>query len=105
MYRDRRALALSLGDTKTAVKRLQRIIDCLLAIVVIIIWLVVMRIATIKVLMVLLSQFVLFVFVFGSTCRTIFEATIFLFVMHPFDVGDRCVVDGVEVCMHFLVNL
>ncbi|KAL0372215.1 UNVERIFIED_CONTAM: Mechanosensitive ion channel protein 10 [Sesamum calycinum] len=28
---------------------------------------------------------------------TIFEAIIFVFVMHPFDVGDRCVVDGVQV--------
>ncbi|KAL4335293.1 hypothetical protein GQ457_07G039070 [Hibiscus cannabinus] len=28
---------------------------------------------------------------------TIFEAIIFVFVMHPFDVGDRCVVDGVQL--------
>lgn len=37
------------------------------------------------------------VFIFGNTCKTVFEAIIFLFAMHPFDVGDRCEVDGVQV--------
>jgi hypothetical protein len=32
-----------------------------------------------------------------KTAKTVFEAIIFVFVMHPFDVGDRCVVDGVQV--------
>ncbi|KAL8135724.1 hypothetical protein AgCh_010380 [Apium graveolens] len=58
-FRERRALALSLNDTKTAL--------------------------------------LLVVFVFGNTCKTTFEAIIFLFVMHPFDVGDRCEVDGVQM--------
>ncbi|XP_022140879.1 mechanosensitive ion channel protein 6-like isoform X2 [Momordica charantia] len=31
------------------------------------------------------------------TILTVFEAIIFLFVMHPFDVGDRCEVDGVQM--------
>jgi len=34
---------------------------------------------------------------FGNTCKMAFEAIIFVFVMHPFDVGDRCVVDGIQV--------
>jgi hypothetical protein len=29
-----------------------------------------------------------FVFVFGNSIRNMYEAVIFLFVMHPFDVGD-----------------
>lgn len=29
-----------------------------------------------------------FVFVFGNSIRNIYEAVIFLFVVHPFDVGD-----------------
>ncbi|KAJ1439896.1 Mechanosensitive ion channel MscS [Sesbania bispinosa] len=28
---------------------------------------------------------------------TVFEAIVFVFVMHPFDVGDRCVIDGVQM--------
>ncbi|KAL0717216.1 hypothetical protein Bca4012_066538 [Brassica carinata] len=60
-FRERRALALTLNDTKTAVNRLH------------------------------------LAFIFGNSCKTIFEAIIFLFVMHPFDVGDRCEIDGVQL--------
>ncbi|PKI38312.1 hypothetical protein CRG98_041297 [Punica granatum] len=54
-FRERRALALTLNDTKTAVHTLHRVIN------------------------------------------TVFEAIIFLFVMHPFDVGDRVEVDQVQM--------
>jgi hypothetical protein len=37
------------------------------------------------------------VFIFGNACKTVFEAIIFVFIMHPFDVGDRCVIDGIQV--------
>lgn len=43
---------------------------------------------------------------FGNMCKTAFEAIIFVFVMHPFDVGDRCVVDGVQVTFkHYDLHL
>ncbi|GMN75536.1 hypothetical protein TIFTF001_056784 [Ficus carica] len=56
-----------------------------------------MGIATTKVLLFLSSQLVVAAFIFGNTCKTIFEAIVFVFVMHPFDVGDLCVVDGVPL--------
>lgn len=34
------------------------------------------------------------VFVFGNMAKTLFEAIVFIFVMHPFDVGDRIEIDG-----------
>ncbi|GLJ48441.1 hypothetical protein SUGI_1022460 [Cryptomeria japonica] len=43
------------------------------------------------------SKLLLVVLVFGNICKTIFESIIFLFVMHPFDVGDRCSVEGVQM--------
>lgn len=42
-------------------------------------------------------QVLVMIFIFGNTLKTTFEAIIFLFVMHPFDVGDRCLIDGVQV--------
>jgi len=66
--------------------------------VILIIWLLILGIATTKFLLVISSQLLLVVFVFGNSCKTIFEAVIFVFVMHPFDVGDRCEIDGVQVC-------
>lgn len=53
--------------------------------------------ATTKVLVFISSQLLLLVFMIGNASKTAFEAIIFVFVMHPFDVGDRCVVDGVQV--------
>jgi small-conductance mechanosensitive channel len=88
---------LTLNDTKTAVDRLHRIINVVIGIIIIIIWLLILGIATTRFLLVLSSQLLLVAFVFGNSCKTIFEAIIFLFVMHPFDVGDRCEIDGVQL--------
>ena len=96
-FRERRALALTLNDTKTAVNKLHRVLNFLVAIIILVIWLLILEIATSKIILFVSSQLVLVAFVFGNTCKTIFEAIIFLFVMHPFDVGDRCEIDGVQV--------
>ncbi|XP_057974313.1 mechanosensitive ion channel protein 8-like isoform X1 [Malania oleifera] len=92
-----KALALSLKDTKTSVDELHRILNVIIAGISVIIWLLILGIATPHLLVFVSSQFLLVVFIFGSTCKAIFEAIIFLFVMHPFDVGDRCEVDGVQM--------
>ncbi|XP_050220240.1 mechanosensitive ion channel protein 10-like [Mercurialis annua] len=97
VYKGRKALAHALKDTKTAVKQLNKLVTGIVIIVTFVIWLLLMEIATTKVLVVLSSQLVVVAFIFGNTCKTIFEAIIFVFVMHPFDVGDRCVVEGVPL--------
>ncbi|KAF7810751.1 mechanosensitive ion channel protein 6-like [Senna tora] len=96
-FRERRALALTLNDTKTAVNKLHRMLNFVVAIIILVIWLLILEIATSKFLLFVSSQLVLVAFIFGNTCKTIFEAIIFLFVMHPFDVGDRCEIDGVQM--------
>ncbi|GLT62275.1 hypothetical protein SLA2020_349240 [Shorea laevis] len=96
-FRERRALALTLNDTKTAVNRLHRVVNVLVGIIILVIWLLILGIATSKFLLFVSSQLVVLAFVFGNTLKTIFEAIIFLFVMHPFDVGDRCDFDGVQM--------
>ncbi|KAJ9553956.1 hypothetical protein OSB04_018001 [Centaurea solstitialis] len=97
VFRERRALALSLNDTKTAVDKLHQMLNVVVAIVIIVIWLLILRVATTHFFIFLSSQLVLVAFVFGNTCKTTFEAIIFLFVVHPFDVGDRCEIDGVQM--------
>uniref|UniRef100_A0A6N2LK77 Mechanosensitive ion channel protein n=1 Tax=Salix viminalis TaxID=40686 RepID=A0A6N2LK77_SALVM len=42
-------------------------------------------------------EFLVVSFIFGNTAKTLFESIIFLFVIHPFDVGDRCEIDGVQL--------
>ncbi|KAM7514025.1 hypothetical protein LguiA_003608 [Lonicera macranthoides] len=96
-FRERRALALSLNDTKTAVHKLHHILNIVVGIIIVVVWLLILEVTTTQFFIVLSSQLLLVVFVFGNMCKTTFEAIIFLFVMHPFDVGDRCEIDGVQM--------
>lgn len=96
-FRERRALALTLNDTKTAVNKLHQMVNIIIMFVIGVIWLLILGIATTKFLVFISSQLVLVAFIFGNTCKTVFEAIIFLFVVHPFDVGDRCEIDGIQV--------
>lgn len=97
VYNGRKALAHALDDTKTAVNELNKLVTAVLVVIIIIIWLLLTEIATTKILVFLSSQLVVAAFIFGNTCKTVFEAIVFVFIMHPFDVGDRCVIDGVQV--------
>ncbi|KAI3943642.1 hypothetical protein MKW92_051988 [Papaver armeniacum] len=96
-FRERRSLALTLDDTKTAVKTLHTIVNVVVGILIVIIGLLILEIATTKFLVLISSQLLLVAFMFGNTCKMVFEAIIFLFVMHPFDVGDRCEVEDVQM--------
>ncbi|CAN6253850.1 unnamed protein product [Urochloa humidicola] len=95
-FRERKALALTLNDTKTAVNKLNQMANVVVGIIVFALWLLILGIATTHFFVFLSSQVLLAVFVFGNTLKTVFEAIVFLFVMHPFDVGDRCEIEGVQ---------
>lgn len=97
VFRERRSLALSLNDTKTAVDKLHQMMNVAVGIIILVIWLLILRVATTQFFIFLSSQLVLVAFVFGNTCKMMFEAIIFLFIVHPFDVGDRCEIDGVQM--------
>lgn len=97
VYNERKSLAHSLNDTKTAIEELNKILSGIILVVIIIVWLLLMGFATTQVIVFISSQLLLVAFMFGNTCKTVFEALIFVFVMHPFDVGDRCVIDGVQM--------
>ncbi|KAF8112698.1 hypothetical protein N665_0062s0049 [Sinapis alba] len=96
-FRERRALTLTLNDTKTAVNKLHQMINIVTAIVIVVFWLVLLEIASSKVLLFVSSQVVLLAFIFGNTVKTVFESIIFLFIVHPYDVGDRCEIDDVQL--------
>ncbi|KAI3904381.1 hypothetical protein MKW98_014561 [Papaver atlanticum] len=94
-YTERKALTHSLNDTKTAVQQLHKLASAVVSMLIVVVFVLVMGLATSKVILVITSQLLLVGFMFQNTCKTIFEAIIFVFVMHPFDVGDRCKIDGI----------
>ncbi|KAF2613298.1 hypothetical protein F2Q70_00007335 [Brassica cretica] len=97
VYTSRKALAHSLNDTKTAVKQLNKLVTAILMVVTLVIWLLLLEVATTKVLLFFSTQMVALAFIIRNTCKNLFESIIFVFVMHPYDVGDRFVVDGVPM--------
>lgn len=103
-FRERRALALTLNDTKTAVNRLHKMVNIVVGIIIFVIWLIILGITNTKFLVVMSSQVVVVAFIFGNMCKVVFESIIYLFVIHPFDVGDRCEIDGVQVKFEKLKN-
>lgn len=88
---------MTLDDTKTAVNTLHRMVNVLVSIIIVIICLLILGLASSQFLVAVSSQLVVVTFIFGNSCKTVFEALIFLFVIHPFDVGDRCEIGGVQV--------
>ncbi|KAJ4708807.1 Mechanosensitive ion channel protein [Melia azedarach] len=97
VYLERKSLVHSLNDTKTAIEELNKLVSGIVLVVIIIVWLLLMEFLTTKVIVFISSQILVVVFMFGNTAKTVFEAIIFVFVMHPFDVGDRCIIDGVQM--------
>ncbi|KAF5938960.1 hypothetical protein HYC85_023219 [Camellia sinensis] len=96
-YLERKALAHSLNDTKTAVHQLHKLASAIVSVIIIVVSLLVTGLATTKVLLFVVTQLVLVGFMFQNSCKTVFESIIFVFVMHPFDIGDRCVIEGVQM--------
>ncbi|GLU10119.1 hypothetical protein SLE2022_269410 [Rubroshorea leprosula] len=94
---ERDKLASRLNDYKTAMEELDRLLSSIMFVVIVIVWLLMMGILKTRALLLICSQLVLAAFMFGNSLRTVFEAIIFVFVIHPFDVSDRCVIDGVQM--------
>ncbi|EEF42472.1 conserved hypothetical protein [Ricinus communis] len=96
-YFERKALAHSLNDTKTAVQQLHKLASSIVIVIIVVVTILLMGLATVKIVLFVATQIVILGVIFQNMCKTIFESIIFVFIMHPFDIGDRCVVDGVQM--------
>ncbi|XP_004305617.1 PREDICTED: mechanosensitive ion channel protein 10-like [Fragaria vesca subsp. vesca] len=94
---DRRALIHSTINTKAVPKQLEQFFTSVVIVITIVVWLLLVGIASSNLVVFLSTQFLLAAFMFGNTCKNVFEAIVFIFVIHPFDVGDRIVVDDVQL--------
>lgn len=105
-YYERKYLAHSLNDTKTAVQQLHKLASAVVSVIILVVSLLVMGLASTKVIAVIMTQLLLLGFTFQNMCKNVFESIVFVFVMHPFDIGDRCVINGVQVRMIlFLISI
>ncbi|XP_021772052.1 mechanosensitive ion channel protein 9-like isoform X2 [Chenopodium quinoa] len=85
-------LANTLSSVKEVVDGLDKIISFLLIVATFIMWLLLTGLASTKIL-VTASPFLAATFIFGESCKTLFHGIMYIFVVHPFDVGDLCIID------------
>ncbi|KAL7117622.1 hypothetical protein ACP275_03G082900 [Erythranthe tilingii] len=106
-FRERRALVLSINDTKTAIYKVDRVLNVLVGVVVLLVCLSIFDVAM-RYFVLLNLLFVSLIFVFRNTFKVMFRAFIFFFATHPFDVGDLVQVDGDRMVverMHILTTV
>jgi small-conductance mechanosensitive channel len=85
---ERANLAATLKDAKSVVSTLETLIGVIIHTVFLFIYLIIFEVNVMETYLGLSSLVLAFSFVFGNSIRTMFENVIFLFVVHPFDIGD-----------------
>lgn len=91
-----------MNDTKTAVQQLHKLASAIVSVIILVETLMVMGLASTKVIAFIITQLLLLGFTFQNMCKTILESIVFVFVMHLYDIGDRCVLDGVQVYPNYI---
>ncbi|XP_058783343.1 mechanosensitive ion channel protein 7-like [Vicia villosa] len=96
VFRERITLSLRINDTKSPVPKLYNFLNFLVVLLISVISILILEMVTIKLLgFVFASQFVFASLIFGSSLKTVFEGIFFVFIMHYYDVGDKCVIDDI----------
>lgn len=93
--RERKALRTALNDAESAIAKLDDAIAGVIIIVLVVAYFMIFRVDPNKVLLTVSSFLLATAFAIGSSAKALLESIIFLFVTHPFDIGDRIVLKGV----------
>lgn len=94
IYERRRDLAKSLASTTSVLATLERIILSALYFLLVFIVLGIFDQNIVEMWFTASSMLLAFVFMFGNSIKQLFESVIFIFVIHPFDVGDAVLIEG-----------
>eukprot|EP00898_Chlorokybus_atmophyticus_P004124 jgi/Chlat1/4712/Chrsp30S04761 len=97
VYQERRALARTLKDHKTIIEQLHRVLNFVVFIILIFAWLFILGVDTTKALVAASGWVLVLATTVGASLKTTFESIVWLFSVHPFDVGDRLRVNGIDV--------
>lgn len=97
VYKERKSLSLTLNDNRTVIYQINLLLDGVLIAVILAISFLIMSFNN-KALLVCTTMLLSpAVSIFGNLLRNTFESILFLFIVHPFDVGDRVSVEGVPL--------
>ncbi|KAG9293212.1 hypothetical protein G9A89_010549 [Geosiphon pyriformis] len=94
MYKERKAIAASMRDLDNAVGKLDSILMVVIYFIIILLFVAFLDVSFQTYIATAGSILLALSFMVGSTAQALFECIIFLFVKHPFDVGDRIEIEG-----------
>ncbi|CAK9233781.1 unnamed protein product [Sphagnum troendelagicum] len=97
VFKERKSLSLTLNDNRTVIIKINQLLDAVLIAGICAVSFMIMGFNSQTLLVCNSSLLIPAVAVFGNMARTTFESIVFLFVIHPFDVGDRVSVEGVPL--------
>ncbi|EHS63597.1 uncharacterized protein PGTG_20691 [Puccinia graminis f. sp. tritici CRL 75-36-700-3] len=98
IYKERRALSKGLKDMSSAVSKLDAVMISAACLLTIFIWFFIFNPKGTSLQLVPMATMVLgFSFIFGNTAKNLFESMLFIFSIHPYDVGDLVAIDGVHM--------
>eukprot|EP01135_Chromosphaera_perkinsii_P001891 Nk52_evm40s212 gene=Nk52_evmTU40s212 len=89
IFKERKSLAYSLTDSKSIVGSLDNVLTCMCFVGLFFVYLIIFRVEIVEIVVALSTILAVLTVGLSSTIKSIYEATIFIFVVHPFDVGDR----------------
>ncbi|GIL52977.1 hypothetical protein Vafri_8704, partial [Volvox africanus] len=94
IYAERSNMARSLRDTDSIVRSLELSLGIAIHFIFLMIYLVVWGVPILKGFSVFSSTVLALTFIFGNSAKNAFESVMFLFVEHPYDVGDMVYFNG-----------
>jgi len=94
IYESRKNMQLTLGGSRSVLATLERMMLTALYIVLIFIVLAIFDQNVLEMWLTLSSFILAFAFMFGNSIRECFEGVIFIFITHPYDVGDNILING-----------
>ncbi|KAE9445618.1 hypothetical protein C3L33_22484, partial [Rhododendron williamsianum] len=96
--KERRAMDISLSDSKAAFKTLNRNLSFTVVLVIFATWLVIIKnLATMNLFMFVISVLGIFIIVAGDPIKTYINSVLFFLYDNPVDIGDACTVQGEEM--------
>ncbi|PLW58185.1 hypothetical protein PCANC_00833 [Puccinia coronata f. sp. avenae] len=98
IYKERSALAISLKDMSSAVAKLDAVLISVACVITIFIWFFIFNSKGTSSELVPMATIILgFSFIFGNAAKNLFESMLFIFSIHPYDVGDLVLIDEVHM--------
>lgn len=102
---ERRALRTALNDAESAINRLGHAATGVLYFVLFIAGFLIFNVDPGQVLLTTSSFLLASAFAIGDTAKSLLQSILFIFSTHPFDIGDRVMIDGACKCRVLISHL